>query len=58
MTSELKAKQSKEFMQQHSLTFAQREALILEKFERSKKYLTRVHQLRDALALKHRKLTH
>jgi hypothetical protein len=58
MTTELKAKQSKEFMQQHSLTFAQRDALILEKFERSKTYIVRVNQLRDMLASKRRKLTH
>lgn len=39
MESKTKAQQGKEFMQQHSLTPNQREALILAKFERSHTYI-------------------
>ena len=39
MENKTKAQQGKEFMQQHSLTPSQREALILAKFERSHTYI-------------------
>lgn len=38
MDSEVKMQKAKEFMQEHSLTPAQRSALILEKFERVRQY--------------------